>query len=156
MAKIKFTAADICHVTGYNRDQLRGLLQKLPPYADHPGAPRVAREFSRHDLLVLSVVVRLEMKHGLQRAAIASVVDQIHAALRGPRPLNSSALLIVSIDPPSVTYLATQCDAEEGTVVALAPVFQQVDGYLDSDSDDGSRQPSLPFGPSIASRWRHG
>lgn len=156
MRKRKITAADICEVTGYNRDQIRGLLQKLPLYAEQPGAPRVAREYTRHDLVVLSVVVRLETKQGLQRAAVAAVVEQIDRELRGPRPTNPSRMLRVSINPPSVTYLAEKYNDEEGTVVALEPVFKQVDDYLDGDVTENYLQASLPFGPSLASHRRHG
>lgn len=156
MRKRKITAADICEVTGYNRDQLRGLLQKLPLYLEHPRSPRVAREYTRHDLVVLSVVVRLETKHGLQRAAVAAVVEQIDRELRGPRPTNPSRMLLVSIDPPSVTHLAEKYTDEEGTVVALGPVYKQVDDYLDGDAAENHLQTSLPFGPSLASHRRHG
>lgn len=156
MAKRKITTADICEVTGYNRDQLRGLLQKLPIYADHLGSPRVAREFTRHDLVVLSIAVRLQMKHGLQRSAVAAVVDQIHEELRGPRSANPSPLLIISFDPPSATYLTDRSIEKEGTVVALEPVFRQVDDYLDGGPIENNLQSSLPFGPSIVSQRKHG
>ncbi len=155
MAKRKITVADIGEVTGYNRDQLRGLLQKLPLYADHSGYPRVAREFTRHDLVVLSVVVRLEQRHGLQRAAIAAVVEKLEAELRGLRPSNSPPFLRVLIDPPSVTYLTDKHGNEEGTVVALESVFQQVDDYLNGGPDKDQIQTSLLFGPSLATHRRH-
>ena len=114
----------------------------------------MAREFTRHDLLVLSIAVRLEMKHGLQRFAVAAVVEQIHAELRVPRSANPSPLLLISLDPPSATYFADKCTEVEGTMVALEPVFKQVDDYLDGHSSWNILQPSLPFGPSLASQRR--
>lgn len=154
MARRKITAADICEVTGYTRDQLRGLLQKLPPYADRAGSPRIAREFSRHDLLVLSIAIRLEAKLGLQRAAIGAVVEQIYAELHKPRAMTPSPLLHISLDPPSITYLTNKQVEIEGTMIALEPVFKLVDDYLDGDIAENVLQPSLPFGPSLASQRR--
>jgi hypothetical protein len=156
MARRKLTIADLSEITGYSRDQVRGLLDSLPPYVDHPSSPRIAREFTRHDLLVLSVVVRLETKHGLKRSAVASVVEQIQEALRGPRSGNLAPMLRISLFPPSVTSRVEKYIDEEGTVVALDPILQQVDSYLDGEVAETNRQPSLPFGPSLASHRRHG
>lgn len=156
MSRRKITIVDIGEVTGYSRDQLHGLLKKLPPYAEYAGSPRVAREFTRHDVLVLSVAVHLEQKHGLQRAAIAAVIEQVYAELRGPRPANPSPLLHISIDPPSAIYLAEKHIEDEGTVVALGPLFRQVDDYLDGDSIGNDSQPSLPFGLNLAAHRRQG
>lgn len=148
----KITIVDLSAVTDYSRDQLHGLLKKLPMYAEPAGSPRVARTYSRHDTLVISVAVRLEQKHGLQRAAIAAVIEQIYAELRGPRPTNAAPMLHISIDPPSATYLAERHIEGEGTVVALGPVFQRVDEYLDGDSVGNDPQSSLPFGLTLATR----
>lgn len=156
MARRKLTIADVSEVTGYNRDQIRGLLDNLPPFAFHPSAPRIAREFTRHDLLVLAVVVRLEVTHGLKRAAVAAVVESIQEALRGPRSREPFPMLRISLDPPSAVCLMERQIDEEGTVVALNPIFQQVDSYLDGESADSNLQPFLPFGPSLASQRRHG
>lgn len=156
MARRKLTIADVSEVTGYNRDQVRGLLDNLPPYANHPSAPRIAREFTKHDLLVLAVVVRLEAKHGLRRAAVANVVEQIQDALRGPRSRGSSSMLRISLEPPSAVRLDERGLDQEGTVVALDPIFQQLDDYLDGEAADGNIQPFLPFAPSLAAQRRHG
>lgn len=153
---MKITAAHVCKVTGYNRDQLRGLLQKLPPFAEGAASPRIAREFSRHDLLVLCVAVRLETKHGLKRTTVAAVIEQIQAELRGPRPANASPLLRISIDPPSATYLAEKYVEGEGTVVALGPVFQQVDDYFGGGPSENNPQSSLPFGLNLAAMRQSG
>lgn len=142
MVRRKITTADICAVTGYNRDQLHGLLKKIPLYADYLGSPRVAREFTRHDLLVLSVAVRLEMKYGLQRAAVAAVTDQIYAELRIPKATKHSPFLLISIAPPSATYITEKGIEREGTFVALEPVFKQIDNYLDGDPSHNA-QPVL-------------
>lgn len=156
MVRRKITIADICAVSGYNRDKLHGLLKSLPLYAEHHGSARVAREFTRHDVLVLSIAVCLETKYGLQRAAVAAVVDQIHAELLGPRPTRSSPLLRISVDPPSAEYFSESSVAKEGTIVALEPVFKKIDAYLDFDSVESNPQPSLPFGPSLATKRKLG
>lgn len=156
MARRKITIVDIGEVTGYSRDQLHGLLKKLPLYADYAGSARVARTFTRHDVLVLSVAVRLEQTHGLRRAAIAAVIEQIHAELRVPRPTNPAPRLHISIDPPTATYLAEKQIEDEGTVVALGPLFRQVDDYLDGDSVAEEPQGSLNFGLNLAAQRRQG
>lgn len=156
MGRRKITIVDICAVTGYSRDQVHGLLKKIPLYAEYPGSPRVARNFTRHDLLVLSVAIRLEIKHGLQRSFVVAVVDKIHAELSIPRATKLSPLLHISIDPPSVTYLTEKGIEKEGTIVALEPVFKQIDDYLNGDSAENNPQPTLPFGPSLAIQRKRG
>lgn len=126
----KFTASDIEEVTGYSRNQARGLLDNLPRYANAPKLPRVAQEYTPHDLLVLGVAAYLERTCHLQRAAIAVVFDAIHDELRGPRPQNPSPLLHVTIEPPAAAYLADQQAAREGIVIALGPIFEKVDSHL--------------------------
>jgi hypothetical protein len=100
--------------------------------------------------------VRLETTHGLKRSAVASVVEPIQEALRGPRSREESPMLRISLEPPSAVCLVEGRLDGEGTVVALDPIFQQVDNYLDGESSASNLQPSLPFGPSLASRRRHG
>jgi hypothetical protein len=156
MARRKITVADICEVTGYSRDQLHGLLKKLPLYAEPAGSPRVAREFTRHDVLVLSAAVRLEKNHGLQRSAIAAIIERIHAELLGPRPTNPAPFLLVSVDPPVATYLMEKERASEGTLVALGPLFRKLDDYLDGEPAGRCPQIPLPFGPSLAAQRRGG
>lgn len=156
MARRKITIVDIGEVTGYSRDQLHGLLKKLPLYAEYAGSARVAREFTRHDVLVLSVAVRLEQTHGLRRAAIAAVIEQIHAVLRGPRPTNPAPRLHISIDPPAAIYLAEKHVEDEGTVVALGPLFRRADDYLDGTSAADEAQGALDFGLTLAAQRRQG
>lgn len=133
MKRRKITIVDLGEVTGYSRDQLHGLLKKLPLYAEYAGTERVAREFTRHDVYVLSVAVHLEQTHGLRRAAIAAVIAHIHAELRGHRPTSPTPLLHITINPLSATYLIEKYVEDEGIVVALAPLFRQVDDYLNGD-----------------------
>lgn len=136
----KLTQSDIEAVTGYNRNQARGLLDNLPRYANAPKLARVAQEYSPHDLLAVSVAACLERTHRLQRPAIAEVFDAIYDELYGRRPTNPSPLLHVSFEPPSAAYLADQQAAREGITVAMAPIFEKVDSHLDFDRP---RQPDL-------------
>jgi hypothetical protein len=126
----KLTAADVREVTGYNRHELRGLLDELPCYGGKGAKARVAREFSRHDLISLAVARELENTCGMRRQAIASVFDALRAALSGPRALNPEAQLHIMLQPPRVRYLEHPAVIEGGLVLPLKSVFQQVDTYL--------------------------
>jgi hypothetical protein len=126
----KLTSSDIEAVTGYTRNQARGLLDRLPRYANAPRLARVAQEYSPHDLLAVSVAACLERTHRLQRAAIAEVFDAIYEELRGPRPQHPSPLLHVTFEPPAASYLTEQQAACEGIMVALGPIFGKVDSHL--------------------------
>lgn len=156
MKQRKITIADVGEATGYNRDQLHGLLKKLPLYADYVGSMRVARTFTKHDVIVLCIAVRLEQKLGLRRAAVAAVIEHIHAELRIPRPSCLTPCLQISIDPPAVSYITEAQIEGEGTVVALGPLYQRVDEYLNGDSAVEELQNPLNFGLNLAVQRRQG
>lgn len=151
--KRRNTVADLCAVTGYTRDQMHGLLRVLPMYARSRGAERVARLYDRQDLLTITAVVRLESKLGVSRTAIARIIDKIYVALGSPRPKNTRPFLRISINPPAVSYPAKSQFQGEGTVIALGPVFQDVDSYLLGERDDRLHQDtSHPNQPLVVVR----
>ncbi len=149
----KLTAVHVCEVTGYSRNQLRGLLDELPCYSEKESSPRVAREFSRSDLIVLSVVHALENKVGLRRGAISQVVGSLRNTLIGPKAVNRSARLLIAFDPPSVAYLTDELPSADGVLVSMGLIFEHVDHYLNHDLPDPEEiQSELNFGPTLVSR----
>lgn len=128
----KITAADVFEVTGYSRQELRLVLEALPYYRKQKSYPRKAREFSRHDLIALGVVQALEVRYGMRKDAIAAVFDLLRSALLGPKRQNSQAHLLISIDPPAVSYKEASTKGSEGILVPLEPVFARVDQHLGS------------------------
>lgn len=143
----RLTVADVLEVTGYSRDELHALLRVLHPYVSEKSAPRVAREFSPKDLVVLSVTQALEQAYGMRRTAVAELGEKLQAALSGPRLASGDAKLCISIRPPKVEYLENGSSVAEGLVVALAPIFDKVDRYLSFEP-----QMSLQLGPSLLTR----
>lgn len=143
----RLTAADVCAVTGYTRDELHALLRILEPYCTDKPSPRVARKFTPRDLIVLGVTQILEERYGLRRTAVAELGLHLQNALAGPRGVNRDARLSVSVRPPRVDYLEADVVATEGLVVALGPLFEKVDDYLSFEP-----QLSLQFGPSLVTR----
>lgn len=142
----RLTAADVCTVTGYSRDELHATLKVLWPYSEEVAAPRVAREFTARDLIVLSVTRVLERRFGVRRSALAAIGEALRAALSGPKEVSKKARLVVSIEPPSVEYVNMSITEREGLVVALGPIFEKVDGYLTFDA-----QGLLPLTPEVLS-----
>lgn len=142
----RLTAADVCAVTGYSRDELHALLRVLAPYAKERPAPRVAREFTATDLVVLSVTQMLESRFGLRRTAVAEIGEMLQLACSGPRPLDEDACLAVTVRPPQVERSAPGI-AREGLLIPLAPIYDRIDTYLSYDP-----QLALRFGPSLVAR----
>lgn len=146
------TAADVCEITGYSRNQLRGVLDELPPWRDQIGPARVAREFNAQDLIVLSVVHALETTYAIRRNAVANLMSPLRAALAGPKPVNREAKLLLSILPPSVRYIKDAELVGEGLVVPLLAFFERVDHYRRYDMPGGHvDQADLKLGPTIIS-----
>lgn len=143
----RLTAADVCAVTGYSRDELHALLRVLEPYSSDRPSPRVAREFTPRDLVVLGVTQVLEDRYGMRRAAVAELGLQLQSALAGPKAANREARLAVTVRPPRVNYLEAGVLTSEGLVIALAPLFEKVDDYLTFEP-----QLSLQFGPGLVAR----
>lgn len=129
----RLTAADVCTVSGYTRDELHATLKVLWPYSQEQAAPRVARKFAPQDLVVLSVTQVLERRFGLRRSALARIGEQLRTALTGPKEVSRKARLVISIEPASVEYVNLSITEREGLVVALGPIFEKVAGYLSFD-----------------------
>jgi hypothetical protein len=128
----KLTASNVYEVTGYSRQELRLILEALPYYREQESYPRKAREFSRHDLIVLGITQALETRYGMRKDAIAAVFDRLRAALLGPKRQNSQAHLHISIDPPAVSYKETPTKCSDGILVPLETIFARVDNHLSS------------------------
>lgn len=143
----RLTAADVCAVTGYSRDELHALLRVLEPYCNDKPLPRVAREFTPRDLVVLGVTQVLEERYGLRRAAVAELGRHLQNALAGPKGTNREARVSVSVRPPKVEYLVAGAIATEGLVIALGPLIEKIDDHLTFEP-----QLSLQFGPSLVTR----
>ena len=150
----KLTAADVCEVSGYNRDQLRALLNELPGWASAPKA-RKARKYSAHDLIVLSVVRMLDTNIGIRRQHISRVFPYLRNALLGPKKITGNARLAITFSPLHVDYLDDRETLREGVIVSLQPVFDRVDRYLSVgtaiESDD---QVTLQLGPGLVGTRR--
>ena len=143
----RLTVADVCAVAGYSRDELHALLRILPPYNLERPAPRVAREFSAKDLLVLSVTQLLEDRYGVRRAAVGEIGLQLQEVLGGPRLQGEGQYLAVTINPPSVR-IADLSAQKDGLIVPLAPLYEKIEAYLSYDP-----QLSLQFGPTIVRKY---
>lgn len=124
------TISDLRAVTGYTRDQMRGLLDAIPAYASRETVVRVAKQYTALDLLVVTACVLLETRYGLQRAVMARFSDELRTVLSGPRPVSSTARLTFSFEQGRVRYAEGLIDIPEGLVVPLAQVYQAVDEYL--------------------------
>lgn len=138
---------DVCAVSGYTRNQLRGVMDELPIYAEQETSVRVAREYSRADLSVLSVVFVLDVQFNVRRSAIAKIAGQLRQALSSPRPVNRAARLLISFDPSSVRYLPDKEPIQTGILVALGPIFERVDTYIAGNPLDNANR-DLNFGPT--------
>lgn len=144
------TIADLLAVSGYTRDQMRGLLDAMPAYASRNTQVRVAKHYTAQDLLVVRACSQLESRYGLQRGTVAGFSDAVRSVLSGPRPVSASARLLLTFEPADVRYVEATESIEEGLLVPLAPIFQAVDGYLlpgGAQLDWG--QPELAFGPHV-------
>jgi hypothetical protein len=143
------TISDLQAVTGYSRDQMRGLLDALPAYASRETVARVAKKYTAHDLLVVTACVFLETRYGLQRAAVVRFSDELRTALSRPRPVSSTARLTFSFGQRRVSYTEGLIDVQEGLVMPLAQLFQAVDEYLLPEQPTVIwAQRDLGFGPS--------
>ncbi|CAD5203858.1 hypothetical protein [Pseudomonas sp. FEN] len=138
------TSADIANVTGYTRHQLRGLLNELPAYQAKAERARVAREYSKHDLAVITICCELEARFGLRRDAIVSLSQDLARALLGPRPNTQEAYLIIQVCPSAVQFVEhVPSTLREGLVISLREIFARVDGYLVADYLPGLSQQQL-------------
>ena len=130
MARPPITAAHIAALTGYSRDQLRGLLAELSPFSQRKGEARVANIYSSHDVIVIAICCRLEVHYGLKRAVVAALSEVISPCVAVPRPLIQGARLVLEFDPPAAHYVEHVDDIADGLVVALDPIFATIDPFV--------------------------
>lgn len=130
MSSRSLTMSDLLAISGYTRDQMRGLLDAMPAFASRDSRVRVAKQYTAQDLLVIRACSQLESRYGLQRGTVAGFSDQLRAVLSGPRPVSATARLLLTFDPVYVRYVEAPEAIEEGLLVPLAPIFQAVDEYL--------------------------
>jgi len=123
------TITDLCQVTGYTRYQLRGLLDVVLPEKRSKG-PRVARQFSTQELLVIATMSDLETRLGIKRGHIALISRRLSQVLSGPRLVNRQARLVITFSPPSVLYMSAVAPANDAVVLSLGPIFERVDRHI--------------------------
>jgi hypothetical protein len=124
------TIGDLCELTGYSRDQMRGLLAELPRFARRRAAARIARVYSNHDVLIVALLCRLETAYGLKRSAVTALCESIAITLATPREVSDRARLVLHVDDGKCEYVEGVPSIEDGLVVALAPIFLAIDSYL--------------------------
>jgi len=146
------TIADVCRVTGRNRYELRGLLDGALAEKPSKGA-RVAREFTPHELLVITTMTDLENRLGIKRSYVVSLSKQFSQVLSGPRVVDRQARLVITFTPPSVSYVSSTLPAEDAVVLALGPIFERVDRYI-AEGALPAGQTQLRFDPVSVPRPR--
>jgi hypothetical protein len=124
------TISDLCELTGYSRDQMRGLLAKLPCFAHRRAEARVARVYSDYDVMLIVLLCRLETVYGLKRSVVSALSEPITATLTVPREISRQACLILRVRDATCEYVDKAPLINDGLVVALAPVFLAIDSYL--------------------------
>lgn len=142
--------SDLLAISGYTRDQMRGLLDAMPAFSGRDTRVRVAKQYSAQDLLVIRACSQLESRYGLQRAIVAGFSDQLRTVLLGPRPVSAMVRLLLTFSPVDVRYVEAPEGIVEGLLVPLAPIFQAVDEYLlPGRAQVTWSQRELGFGPQV-------
>ena len=124
------TISDLCELTGYSRDQMRGLLAKLPCFTRRRAEARVARVYSNYDVMLIVLLCRLETVYGLKRSVVSALSEPITATLTVPREVSRQACLILRAHDATCEYADAVPLVNDGLVVALAPIFLAIDSYL--------------------------
>lgn len=124
------TISDLCELTGYSRDQMRGLLAELPRFARRRAEARVARVYSNHDVMLVVLLCRLETVYGLKRSVVSALSEPIAATLTAPREVSKQACLILRVHDATCEYVDASPLIDDGLVVALGPIFLAIDSYL--------------------------
>lgn len=124
------TISDLCELTGYSRDQMRGLLAELPRFALRRVEARVARVYSNHDVMLVVLLCRLETVYGLKRSVVSALCERIAKALTAPREVSKQACLVLRVHDATCKYVDAAPLIDDGLVVALGPIFLAIDSYL--------------------------
>lgn len=152
MISLDITAKDVLTVTGYNRHELRGLLQQLE--FEGCGQSGKARIFTRQELIVLAICCELEARCSIGRKMIRKVLDPLRDVLSRPREIaDESVRLFITFDPPGVDYIDSQDPRRLvdvfGLVLPLRDLFSRVDAHLNPQRAE-SAQRVLPMRPVVA------
>ena len=147
MVSSQLTITDLCRVTDYTRDQMRGLLDLTLPQRSSKGA-RVAREFRAQELIFVAVMAELETRYGIKRGHVVAVAKRLSQTLSGPKPLNRQARLVVTFEPPKVTYVDETNPVLDGVILSLGPIFDRVDQYVRA-GDRLTTHPELRLEPGV-------
>lgn len=126
----QITISDLCELTGYSRDQMRGLLSELPRFARRPTEARVARLYTNQDVMLIALLCQLETLYGLKRSFISILSEQICSVLLAPRKVVKQAWLIVRVQDGTCEYVDKLPVIDCGLVVPLSPIFIAIDSYL--------------------------
>lgn len=121
--------ADACSISGYTRDQMRGLLRELPVFTKNQVAGR-NREFTRVELLTITVISYMEQRYGIKRGAIKEILEKLIKTLEETKKVNSQSCLVIVIGESSVLSTYINEIIPEGLVIPLAPIQEQLDTYL--------------------------
>lgn len=158
MRLLQLKISDLATVTGYTRFQMHGLLDAVFPASTRVGKKaRSQRVFFPQDLIVIAVISELARKYGVSRSVLASVSELLRQALTGPRKATRKAHLVVTFNPPMVTYLEADAPVMEGLVLPLGPLFAKVDEYLGAaESSREGGQAILALSPTIVANRRGG
>lgn len=148
MLSRQLTVVDLCKLTGYSRNQVHGLLKLALPDSPSKGE-RFAREFRYQDMILVAVMTELETRFGIKRDRIAVVAKRLAQVLSGPREPNREVRLIVSFNPPKVIYAPEPRAADDVVVMALGPIFERADNYVQSGGELAARQHPLRLGPAV-------
>jgi hypothetical protein len=155
--------SDLCELTGYSRDQMRGLLAELPRFARRRVEARVARVYSNYDVALVVLLCRLETTYGLKRRVVSALCEPVAATLAGVSEVGEQACLILRVHDATCEYVDAPPLINDGLVVALDPIFLAIDTYLlpaplvqreaETSAMGGIHNPNSA--PSIAERQRY-
>jgi hypothetical protein len=158
MRPIRLKISELAAATGYTRYQLRGLLSEV--FLSHSLGKKAGsqRTFSPQDLGVVAVICAIERDYAIDRKKLALIAEHLRRALSGPRTASRNARLVLTFNPPSAAYLDSDAYVPQGLLIALGPIFAQVDEYLGASSLASAEpeQPILPLRPAIATGRRGG
>lgn len=145
----KLTTRDVCEVSGYSKEEFRALSDAIGLHKHQHVQPRVAREYTRHDLIVITVIRELETTFGMRRSAISEIYKPLRTALSGPKPINRKARVLVTVSPPTVTYLDAVADVSDGILFGLQTVFDRVDAHFGAYVESAPAQEDLKLSPTV-------
>lgn len=150
MISFQITFADLAAVGRIDRHRLRNLLKNLPEFSKRPASERVAREYTRHDLIVIAVLCELE-RMGLRKDSIAQWVSSIQQALSGPRAIVAPQLFL-----SSESFEALLVDEHRqlgaGVIVDLDKILSFVNSHCVGLDGGSEQQRELEFGPTGVGR----